>query len=192
MPHPVIFDRKLIRLRRARAAKLGPATFLVERAADDLASRLSVVLREFDLAADLTIPRCMIGSSGIILTVDSARWIAPGVDELPTNTPEGFTGLFLDGAKVEFAALGIGDVTMDDVFIGTSGFSGTVGWEDPDLTWNPAGGNDGSGAFEGVLALELAGFDGGEPIEMSGRGTMVSRRQPDGSWQIVLDNPLSH
>jgi ketosteroid isomerase-like protein len=38
----------------------------------------------------------------------------------------------------------------------------------------------------------LAGFDGGEPIEMSGRGTMVSRRQPDGSWQIVLDNPLSH
>ena len=103
----------------------------------------------------------MIGSSGIILTVDSARWIAPGVDELPTNTPDGFTGLFLDGAKVEFAALGIGDVTMDDVFIGTSGFSGTVGWEDPDLTWNPAGGSDGSGAFEGVLALELAGFDGG-------------------------------
>lgn len=37
----------------------------------------------------------------------------------------------------------------------------------------------------------LAGSDGGEPIEMSGRGTMVSRRQPDGSWRIVLDNPLS-
>jgi uncharacterized protein (TIGR02246 family) len=38
----------------------------------------------------------------------------------------------------------------------------------------------------------LAGFDGGQLIEMSGRGTMVSRRQPDSSWRIVLDNPLSH
>jgi uncharacterized protein (TIGR02246 family) len=27
--------------------------------------------------------------------------------------------------------------------------------------------------------------------EMSGRGTMVSRRQPDGSWRIVLDNPMA-
>jgi uncharacterized protein (TIGR02246 family) len=37
----------------------------------------------------------------------------------------------------------------------------------------------------------LAGSDGDELIEMAGRGTMVSRRQPDGSWRIVLDNPLS-
>ena len=111
--------------------------------------------------ADLKIPRCMIGSSGIILTVDQARWIAPGADDLPANTPDNFTGLFLDGAKVEFAALGIGDVSMDDVFIGTSGFSGKVMWSDDDLTWNPAGGANGDGAFEGVLAVELAGFDGG-------------------------------
>src|SRR5690242_10266102 len=27
--------------------------------------------------------------------------------------------------------------------------------------------------------------------ELAGRGTIVSRRQPDGSWLIVLDNPLS-
>jgi uncharacterized protein (TIGR02246 family) len=38
----------------------------------------------------------------------------------------------------------------------------------------------------------LAGSNGSELIEMSGRGTMVSRRQADGSWRIVLDNPLSH
>jgi uncharacterized protein (TIGR02246 family) len=38
----------------------------------------------------------------------------------------------------------------------------------------------------------LAGTGGGgETVEMSGRGTMVSRRQADGSWRIVLDNPLS-
>ena len=30
--------------------------------------------------------------------------------------------------------------------------------------------------------------DGGE---LGGRGTVVSRRQPDGSWRIVLDNPMS-
>ena len=37
----------------------------------------------------------------------------------------------------------------------------------------------------------IVGTDGGERVEMSGRGTIVSRRQPDGSWRIVLDNPLS-
>jgi ketosteroid isomerase-like protein len=38
----------------------------------------------------------------------------------------------------------------------------------------------------------LAGTDSGELVEISGVGTMVSRRQPDGGWRIVLDNPLSH
>jgi SAM-dependent methyltransferase len=56
MPHPVIFDRQLLRAHRARAAALGPATFLIERAADDLAGRLSAVLRKFDLAVDLGTP----------------------------------------------------------------------------------------------------------------------------------------
>ena len=31
----------------------------------------------------------------------------------------------------------------------------------------------------------------GEPVTMAGRGTVVSRRQPDGTWRIVLDNPMS-
>jgi uncharacterized protein (TIGR02246 family) len=30
-----------------------------------------------------------------------------------------------------------------------------------------------------------------DAAEMSGRGTMVSRRQPDGTWRIVLDNPMT-
>lgn len=32
--------------------------------------------------------------------------------------------------------------------------------------------------------------EGGE-VEMTGRGTVVSRQQPDGNWLIVFDNPLS-
>ena len=56
MPHPLIFDRKLLRARRVRAAGLDPATFLVERVADDLAVRLSAVLRKFELAVDIGTP----------------------------------------------------------------------------------------------------------------------------------------
>jgi SAM-dependent methyltransferase len=52
----LIFDRALIRRRRRRAAALGPATFLLDRVADDLADRLAVVLRRFDLALDLGSP----------------------------------------------------------------------------------------------------------------------------------------
>ncbi|MFZ3308170.1 MAG: methyltransferase domain-containing protein [Xanthobacteraceae bacterium] len=53
---PLIFDRALIRRRRGRAAALDPATFLLERAAGDLADRLAAVLRRFDLAVDLGTP----------------------------------------------------------------------------------------------------------------------------------------
>src|SRR6476646_4133457 len=30
----------------------------------------------------------------------------------------------------------------------------------------------------------------GQTIELNGDGTIVSRRQPNDSWQVVLDNPL--
>jgi SAM-dependent methyltransferase len=50
---PLIFDRKLLRARRARAVKLGPATFLLDRVADDMADRLAAVLRTFEVAADV-------------------------------------------------------------------------------------------------------------------------------------------
>ncbi len=53
---PLIFDRMLIRARRRRAASIGPATFLLDRVADDLADRLAVVLRRFDLALELGSP----------------------------------------------------------------------------------------------------------------------------------------
>ena len=37
----------------------------------------------------------------------------------------------------------------------------------------------------------LTGTDAGERVELSGRGTLVSRRQPDGSWRIVLENAMT-
>jgi SAM-dependent methyltransferase len=75
MPHPVIFDRTLLRARRARAMALGPATFLIDRVAEDLAARLAAVLRNFDVAADLGTPtgavrQRLAGRVGRIVAVD--------------------------------------------------------------------------------------------------------------------------
>jgi SAM-dependent methyltransferase len=73
-----VFDRQLLRARRRRAAALGPATFLVERIADDLVDRLGAVLRRFDLAVDLGTPndavrRALAGypKVGTVVAVDS-------------------------------------------------------------------------------------------------------------------------
>jgi SAM-dependent methyltransferase len=53
---PTIFDRALLPVRRQRALALGPATFLIERVAEEMGERLSVVLRTFERAADLDTP----------------------------------------------------------------------------------------------------------------------------------------
>jgi SAM-dependent methyltransferase len=71
MSAPRVFDRLLLRRRRRRALKLGPATFLIDRVADDLADRLAAVLRRFAVAADLGTP-----------TGALRRLLAPRVDAL--------------------------------------------------------------------------------------------------------------
>jgi SAM-dependent methyltransferase len=53
---PVLFDRPLLRARQDRARRLGVATFLLDRAAEDMAERLRAVLRKFKDAADLGTP----------------------------------------------------------------------------------------------------------------------------------------
>ena len=70
---PLIFDRKLLAARRARAAKLGPATFLIDRVADEMDERLSAILRKFERAADVGTPndavrRALAGRAGSIAT----------------------------------------------------------------------------------------------------------------------------
>ena len=65
-----IFDRALLRRRLRRAAALGPAPFLLDRVAAEMAERLAVVVRRFPLAADLGTPgdavrRALAGDSRI-------------------------------------------------------------------------------------------------------------------------------
>jgi SAM-dependent methyltransferase len=50
---PILFDRALLRARQVRAEKIGTATFLLDRVAEDMAERLHAVLREFSSAADI-------------------------------------------------------------------------------------------------------------------------------------------
>ena len=53
---PVLFDRGLLLARQSRALRLGPATFLLDRVAEDVEERLHAVLREFADVADIWTP----------------------------------------------------------------------------------------------------------------------------------------
>jgi SAM-dependent methyltransferase len=81
-PGPIIFDRQLLRARRARALALGPSTFLLDRAAEDVAERLAAVLRRFECALDLGTPtdavRRALAGSGKVGTIISADMLAAG------------------------------------------------------------------------------------------------------------------
>ena len=72
---PLLFDRALLRARQARAQRLGSATFLLDRVAEDLAERLHAVLREFQQAADIGTPGAglrdaLAGRVGMIAPVE--------------------------------------------------------------------------------------------------------------------------
>ena len=53
---PVLFDHALLRARQERARRSEPATFLLDRVAEDMAERLAAVTREFSDAADIWTP----------------------------------------------------------------------------------------------------------------------------------------
>jgi len=53
---PNLFDRALLLMRQDRALRQGPASFLLDRVAEDLAERLHAVLREFADAAEIWTP----------------------------------------------------------------------------------------------------------------------------------------
>jgi SAM-dependent methyltransferase len=72
---PKLFDRALLLSRQRRARRLEPATFLLDRVAEDAAERLNAVLREFKTAAD-------IGTEGEQLR----NALAGRVDQIPRIT----------------------------------------------------------------------------------------------------------
>lgn len=91
-PGPTIFDRKLLRTRQQRARALGPATFLIDRVADELGERLSVVLRQFDRAVDLGTPtdavRRVLAATGKVGAIIAANPFAGGEGSLNVAADE--------------------------------------------------------------------------------------------------------
>ena len=115
MPDHLVFDRKLLRARRARAAALGPATFLIDRVAGDLAERLSAVLRRFAIAVDLGTPtdavRRVLAANdavGRLISVESAP--RPGVDLVADEEALPFRDASLDLAVSALALQFVNDL----------------------------------------------------------------------------------
>ncbi|MDB5571773.1 MAG: methyltransferase [Hyphomicrobiales bacterium] len=67
---PLIFDRPLLRRRLVRALAAGPATFLLERAVEDMRERLQAVLRPFPRVLDLGTPAPLLAQA---LAADPGR-----------------------------------------------------------------------------------------------------------------------
>jgi SAM-dependent methyltransferase len=116
MTDPTIFDRRLLRMRRRRAAALGPVTFLLDRVAAELAERLSAVLRQFDCVVDLGTPtdalrRALVGSGKanwiVAASADPARFdpsfarVAAEEEALPFA--DGSLDLLVSAVALQFA-----------------------------------------------------------------------------------------
>jgi SAM-dependent methyltransferase len=107
---PEIFDRRLLRARRARAAALGPETFLLDRVAEDLAERLSAVLRPFEVGVDLGTPqpavrRALAGKVGTIIAASPSAREAPLVviaDEEALPFHNASLDLIVSGLALQF------------------------------------------------------------------------------------------
>ncbi len=113
--NPTIFDRALLRRCRARAAALGPETFLLDRVAADMAERLTTVTRQFPLAVDLGTPndavRCALAETGrvglVIAAEPDARRLAPdfirvAADEEAVPFADASLDLVVSGLSLQF------------------------------------------------------------------------------------------
>jgi SAM-dependent methyltransferase len=85
--NPAIFDRKLMRLRQARALAYGPETFLIDRVAADLGERLDAVLRTFERAADIGTPtnavRRVLKANGKVAAIYGGDSVVVDEEALP-------------------------------------------------------------------------------------------------------------
>jgi SAM-dependent methyltransferase len=57
---PILFDRALLRARQRRALRGVPATFLLDRVAEDMVDRLQAVTRDFSDVADIWTPNAAV------------------------------------------------------------------------------------------------------------------------------------
>ena len=129
---------------------------------------VAIKLDQIDLAVDaegrvslelpqgVSLPRCMIGSTGIIISASGLNWLTP--QSVRPHMPPGFTGFYIDRATLDIPNIDLPanepEVVLKDVYIGTGGVSGRADFTLP-ATWKPA-----TKSFQGPLAVQLFGFAG--------------------------------
>jgi SAM-dependent methyltransferase len=99
---PVLFDRVLLRVRQNRAAKLGPATFLLDRVAEDMADRVAAVLRDFGKAADVGTPGDQVRSALAPRLGDIAAVALPDDERAPLALEPARLGLAVSALALQF------------------------------------------------------------------------------------------
>lgn len=109
---PIVFDRSLRRRRRFRAATLPPVDFLLDHVAGELADRLGMVLRRFDISVDLGTPgdavRAALRKLDAVGTIVGADVIARGrpfviADEEALPFRDASLDLVVSGLALHFA-----------------------------------------------------------------------------------------
>jgi hypothetical protein len=89
-----------------------------------------------------SVPRCMLGDSGIILSAGGIRWLTPDSEDLPAETPPDFLGLYLDDVTVELTGLDLGTapaLKLDYAFLGRGGITASIALENLTLAGTIAG-----------------------------------------------------
>lgn len=101
---PPMIDRTLLARRQARAHRMGAETFLLDRVAEDLAERLSVVTRRFTRAADIATPDALL-----------AERLAPLVDHVARAEIDTSERLHLAPASCDLAVSALGLQFINDL-----------------------------------------------------------------------------
>jgi SAM-dependent methyltransferase len=98
---PLLFDRALLRARQDRALR-APATFLLDRVAEDAAERLQAVLREFKGAADIGTPGNQVSNALAGRLGQLARVDLPDVESEPLALPPQSLDLAVSALAFQF------------------------------------------------------------------------------------------
>jgi SAM-dependent methyltransferase len=99
---PVLFDRALLRARQNRAARLGIASFLLDRVAEDMADRVAAVLRDFRDAADVGTPGDQVRRALATRLGEIAAVALPDDERTPLALEPASLGLAVSAMALQF------------------------------------------------------------------------------------------
>lgn len=98
---PQIFDRTMLVRRLARAARIGPASFLMDRVVDDLLDRLAATKRQFVQTLDVASP---LPAAAEALTQSAPERALTRLSLLPEQEEQRWTSVTGDPEAMQFPA----------------------------------------------------------------------------------------